>query len=170
MWPAFRPRTGFTFVTSSILSVAEAASCPSLYFPVEIPDSAGQALCHFLPWSIGPPLHRLKLKSSHLLGLWEGEKDAMGNLISPPQYLEQIPGLNFITGVRGVRHGQCPVAVTFGPAIGFGQCIHSFHNCLWNPSTGHSILLAQGRVEWTGMEPALESVRGLTGVLPASPG
>lgn len=38
------------------------------------------------------------------------------------------------------------------------------------PPMGHSILLARGRVEWTGIEPALESIRDLTGVLPASPG
>lgn len=97
--------------------------------------------------------------SSHLLGWWEGEKD-------DTESHESIsvsgvdPGLTdgFITGVRGVWHGQCPQlqSLLALPLLLDGASFLSISACGTSPR-GHSILLAWGEAEGTGTEPAPET-------------
>lgn len=132
---------------------------PASTFLWEFPTVLEQALWPFLPWRLGPPLRRLQLTSSHLLGWWEGEKDDTESHESI-SVSGADPGLTdgFITGVRGVRHGQCPQlqSLLALPLLLDSASFLSISACGTSPR-GHSILLAWGEAEGTGTEPAPET-------------
>lgn len=145
---------------------------PSLCFLWEFLTALEQALWPFLLWSLGPPLHRLKLKSSPLLGWWRVRK-MIQNLRSPSQDLERIPGLtdSFITGARGLWHGQCPQlqSLLSLPLLLDSVSVLSISAC-GTPPRGHSILLARVRAGLPLRAPNPSHCLLLTAVRPASPG